>query len=125
MGRFLLHWLSLALALWLTAWLLPGIHLTDGWALAFGTLAVGLVNALVRPVLWLLTLPLTVLTLGLFYLVVNGVSFALAAWFVPGFTVDNGWQAILGALVCGLLSWLLGVVTGTGDDRRRPARESS
>lgn len=120
MIRFIFHWLSLALALWLTAWLLPGVHLEDGWALAWGTLAVGLVNALVRPILALITLPLTVITLGLFYLVVNGVSFAIAAWFVPGFTIESGWQAILGALVCGLLSWLLGVVTN--DSAPEPAK---
>ena len=119
MGRIVLHWLSLAVALWLTAWLLPGIHLTDGWALALGTLALGLVNALIRPILALLTLPLTVLTLGLFYFVVNGISFAIAAWLVPGFTVESAWQAILGALVCSLLSWLMGIITGDGDKRRR------
>jgi putative membrane protein len=123
MGRILLHWLSLAVALWLTAWLLPGVHLADGWALALGTIALGLVNALVRPVLALLTLPLTVFTLGLFYLVVNGVSFAAAAWLVPGFSVDSAWQAILGALVCSLLSWLLGVITGDGDRKKRKKEE--
>ncbi|TVQ88837.1 MAG: phage holin family protein [Deltaproteobacteria bacterium] len=122
MVKFLLHWFGLALALWLTAWLLPGVELADRWALLFGTLALGFVNALVRPVLLLITLPLTVLTLGVFYLVVNGVSFALAAWLVPGFTVSSWWQAILGALVCGLLSWLIGVVTGKD---REPTQEAA
>ena len=112
MVRFLLHWLGLAVALWLTAWLLPGVELSDRWALLFGTIALGLVNALVRPLLLLITLPLTVITLGVFYFVINGLSFALAAWLVPGFTVSSWWQAILGALVCSLFSWLIGVVTG-------------
>jgi putative membrane protein len=66
------------------------------------------VNAFVKPALVVLTLPITILSLGLFYLVVNGIDFALAAALVPGFAVASLGAAILGALVVGLGSWLLG-----------------
>ena len=75
-------------------------------------LVLGIVNAIVRPVMVLLTLPVTILTLGLFYLVVNGVAFALAAFLVPAFTVDSFGWAVLGALVTGLVSWFVGSIVG-------------
>jgi putative membrane protein len=68
----------------------------------------GLINALVRPVLVLLTLPLTILTLGLFYLVVNGIAFALAAALVPGFTVASLGSAVAGALIVSVVSAVIG-----------------
>src|SRR5215831_7500254 len=79
MMRFLTHWLTTGLALVVADWALVGIRLRSTKALIVGALVLGLVNALVRPVLVILTLPLTILTLGLFYLVVNGAAFALAA----------------------------------------------
>lgn len=121
MARFIVHWVTLGLALAATAWLLPGIDVAGWLPLLLGALVLGLVNAVVRPVLGLLTLPITLLTLGLFYLVVNGASFALAAWIVPGFTVSSFWSAIGGALVCSVLSWLFGLFTGDG---RRQTREA-
>lgn len=111
MRRFLLHWFSVTLALAVVAWIVPGVHLTSWAALILGGLAIGLANALVRPVLAFLTLPITVLTLGLFYLVVNGASFGLAAWFVRGFSVDSLGAAVVGALLVSLISsfveWVL------------------
>ena len=83
--RFLIHWAIVAAALWLAAHLVPGVIIRSVPALLIAALVLGLVNALVRPVLTILTLPITVLTLGLFYLVVNGAAFALAAALVPGF----------------------------------------
>lgn len=105
MTRFIAHWFVVGVALGVTAWLLPGVHVDSAVALIVGSLVLGFVNALVRPFLTLLTLPLTVLTLGLFYLVVNAAAFALAAWIVPGFTVDTLGAAMLGALLVSLVSW--------------------
>lgn len=119
MSRFLAHWFSIAVALAAAAWLLPGVRVDSWLALVFGALAIGLVNALVRPVLTWLTLPLTILTLGLFYLVVNAAAFGLAAWFVSGFHVDGLLPAVLGALITSLGS---AVVEGVVRDR--PARRS-
>lgn len=112
MTRFLLHWLVVAIALFATAYILPGVSVASWPALAVAALVLGLVNAVVRPVLLLLTLPITVLTLGLFYLVVNGLAFALAALVVPGFTVDGFGWAILGALLVSLFSGFVGLLAG-------------
>jgi putative membrane protein len=105
MPRFLLHWLVIAVALGAAARFVPGIHITSGPVLVLSALVLGLVNAIVRPVLVVLTLPLTVLTLGFFYLVVNGAAFGLAAALVPGFTVASLGAAVLGSLVVALVSW--------------------
>jgi len=74
MARFLLHWLVTAVALGAATRLVPGIHIASGPVLVFAALVLGFVNAIVRPVLVLLTLPLTVLTLGIFYFIVNGAA---------------------------------------------------
>ena len=84
-------------------------------ALAVSALVLGLVNAIIRPLLVLLTLPFTVLTLGLFYFVVNGLAFGLAAALVPGFSVASFFTAVLGALVVGVISWFIGVFGGRPD----------
>lgn len=109
---FLVHWAVIALALGVASYLLPGVHIASGIALAVAALVLGFVNAVVRPVLVILTLPITILTLGLFYLLVNAAAFGLAALLVPGFSVDSTGWAILGALVVGLISWLIGAFTG-------------
>jgi putative membrane protein len=108
MKRFLIHWLIIALALWVTAYILPGVHIESNQALAIAAIVLGLVNALVRPILTLLTLPITILTLGLFYLLVNGFTFMLASKVVPGFGVSGYWWAVLGALVVSIVSAFVG-----------------
>jgi putative membrane protein len=105
---FLIHWLVVAIGLAAAAYLVPGVHVSSGAALAFGALVLGFVNAVVKPVMILLTLPLTVLSLGLFYFVVNAAAFALAAALVPGFSVASFWAALFGALVVSLVSWFVG-----------------
>jgi putative membrane protein len=109
MGRFLIHWVITAIALGVATWLLPGVNVVSGLALAVAALVLGFVNAVIKPILVILTLPITILTLGLFYLVVNGLAFALAALIVPGFTVTSFGQAILGALIVGIVSWFVGL----------------
>ena len=110
MISFLVHWLVQAAALLVTVRLVSGVSVASYGVLAVAALVIGLVNALVRPLLTILSFPLTVLTLGLFYLVVNGACFALAAALVPGFRVDGCGTAILGALVMSVVGWLLGKV---------------
>ena len=107
---FLAQWLVVGIALAVTVYLVPGVVVTSTTALLLAALVLGLVNALVRPVLTLLTLPLTILTLGLFYLVVNGVAFALAAAITPGFHLDGFGSAIIGALLVSIVSWLVGLL---------------
>jgi putative membrane protein len=108
MIRLLFHLVATGAALYLAARFVPGIEIVDLPALALATIVLGLVNALVRPVLFFFTLPITCLTLGLFYLVVNGAAFGLTARLVPGFRVDGVVPAVLGALVVSVLSTVLG-----------------
>lgn len=111
MPSFLLRWATTALAIGVAAQVLPGIRVDSVWAAVVAALLLGLVNVTLRPILLLLTLPLTVVTLGLFALVVNGAMLALVASVVKGVHVAGFWSAMLGAilisLVGGLLSWLL------------------
>jgi putative membrane protein len=114
MQGFLAHWIASALALAVAAWLLPGVAVGSLAALLVAALVLGFLNAVVKPVLVLLTLPLTVLTLGIFYLILNGVMFALASVLVPGFHVAGFGAAFLGALVMGVVSMMLAAVFGGG-----------
>ena len=114
MTRFLTHWLIVAIALSAAAWLVPGVRISSWTALLIGALVLGFVNAVVRPIMVFLTLPITLLTLGLFYLVVNGAAFALAAAVVPGFEVLGCGAAILGALSVSLVSWFVGLFATDG-----------
>ena len=108
MNRFFAHWLTTALALGVAGWILPGVTISSLTTLLVAALVLGFVNAVVKPILVLLTLPITVMTLGVFYLVVNGMAFALAAWLVPGFHVRSFGWAMLGALLVGAVSWFIG-----------------
>lgn len=104
--QLLLRWLINGLMLLLVAYLFPSITLTGLFSALFTALLLGLVNALIRPVLLVLTLPITVLTLGLFTLVINGLLFWLVSALVPGFHVAGFWSAFWGALVYSVLSWV-------------------
>lgn len=110
MSSLLVHWIVLAIALWLTSSVVPGVSFASWGALVVGALALGLVNTVIRPVLTFLTFPITLVTLGLFYLVVNGVAFSLAAFLVPGFQVASFPAAMLGAFLTGLMAWVVGAV---------------
>src|ERR1700720_3250378 len=109
--RILVHWFITTVALVIAAWLVPGIRVErEAWTI-FAAMAVilGLVNAFVRPLLKLLSCPLIILTLGLFVLVINGVTLWLAStiavkWFRIGFYVDGFWPAFLGALIVSIVS---------------------
>jgi len=105
--RLLLHWLINALVLMALPWILPSIRVDSFHSALIGALIIGLLNTLIRPVLIVLTLPITILTLGLFTFVINALLFWFAASFIRGFTVDGFWSAFLGALVYSLISWAL------------------
>ena len=94
-----------AFALWAATQLVPGIHVSGPVSLLFTALVFGLVNAVVRPVAVLLSLPLTVVTLGLFLLVVNAAMLGLTALLNPWFRIDGFWPAFWGAIVVSLVSW--------------------
>jgi putative membrane protein len=122
--RLLIRWLVTSIALLVAAWIVPGIHVTpDSWTVFAGmALILGLVNAIIRPILKLLSCPLIILTLGLFVLVINGVTLLLASriatsWFGVGFHVDGFWPAFLGALIVSIVSVALHALLG---DKRQP-----
>jgi putative membrane protein len=120
MRGFLVRLLITALGLWVAGQLLVGIGFDSTGALIVSALLLGVVNAVIRPIILILTLPLTVLTLGLFILVVNGISLALVAWLVPGFHIAGLWSATVGAIIVGLTSWAASAfVGGSGRIERR------
>lgn len=102
-------WLINAAALYATARLLAGVRVDSPEALIGGALAIGFVNAVVRPILRVVTFPITVLTLGLFYFVLNGLMFQLAASLIPGFELDGLVAAVGGALVMSIVATVLHV----------------
>jgi len=113
MRGFLLRLLITALGLWAASAIVHGIVFSGIGSLIVAALLLGIVNAVIRPLILILTLPLTLITLGLFILVVNGISLALVAALVPGFAVSGLWAATLGAIVVSLTSWLGSTFVGS------------
>ena len=106
MKGFLFRLVITGLGLWAAETIVPGVRI-DGWGnLVVAALLLGIVNAVIRPIILILTLPLTILTLGLFILVVNGISLSLVAWLMPSFSLSGLGAAILASMVVGLTSWL-------------------
>ena len=106
--RFLIWWLVLAIAVGLTAGLLPGVHIDGGIGALFGIALVwGLVDGIIGPIARLLSLPLTILTFGLFLLVVNGLLFLFTAWLVGALHVDSFLWGVVGALVLTIITWIV------------------
>ena len=115
MRSLVLHWLLNAAALWVAAWLLPGLDFQGTLLQLLMVAAVfGIVNSLLRPILTVLTCPLIVVTLGLFTLVINALMLLLTGWLSVrwdlGFTVTGFWAAFLGGLVVGLVSVVLSLL---------------
>lgn len=104
--RFLLRAAVAALGLWLATVLVSGFTIATPGSLVLAALVLGVCNALVRPVLLILTLPITVVTLGLFLLVVNAAVVGLTAWLVPGFTIAGFVPALIGSLIVSITGWI-------------------
>jgi putative membrane protein len=105
--RFLVRLLLNGIAVFVAAHVVPGITVTSPAAALIAGVILGVVNALVRPLLILLTLPFTLITLGLFLFVVNAICLGLVAWLVPGFSLSGFLAALVGAIVISAVSWLL------------------
>ena len=105
--RLLVGWIINALALLALPYLLQSVQVDNIWSALFAALVLGFVNVLVRPVLVLLTLPVTVLTLGLFIFVINGLMFWMVGSLVNGFHVAGFWPGVLGAFLYSIISWAL------------------
>lgn len=114
--KLIIRWVIASLALFAAAWLVPGIRVEGtGWIVyALMAIVLGFINAVVRPLLKLLTCPLIILTLGVFVLVINGITLSLSAWIANqlgiGFYVDGFWSALLGALIVSIVTIILSAV---------------
>ena len=117
MLRFIVQFLVTCLALWLAARIVPGVGFTDTPTLLLAAILLGVANAVVRPILTIVTFPLTIITFGLFLLVVNAATIGLVAMLLGGFVVDGLWAGIGAAIVTGVVSWIAGWFIG--EDSRR------
>lgn len=110
---FLLRAAITALGLWVASEILDGLVFESPSKLLVAAILLGVVNAFVRPLAFILTLPLTVLTLGLFLLVLNAAMVGLVAWIVPGFEISGFWTAVGAALIVSLVSWAASSAIGS------------
>ncbi|MGO9421879.1 phage holin family protein [Roseiarcus sp.] len=107
MEGFLIRAVVVGIGLWLASQIVPGVEFRSTESLIAAALLLGIVNAFVRPVLIILTLPIALVTLGFFLLVINGLMIELVAWFLKGFVVAGFWPAFFAAIVVGLTSWVM------------------
>ena len=107
MTAFLIRWLVTTIAVFAAEKIIPGIHCHSAGALLGASLLLGIINAFVRPILLLLSIPFIILTMGLFILVVNALMQMLVAQIIPSFAVDGFWSAFFGSIVISFVSWIL------------------
>jgi putative membrane protein len=112
MRGVLIRWFVLTLAVLAASWLLDGIRVDGLGPAVLAAATLGILNAFLRPLLILLTLPITILTLGLFTFVINALMLQIVSAVIPGFAVRGFWTAVIGALIIGAVSWLLNVFIG-------------
>ena len=122
LAEFFLRWFVTAVSVFVAAWIVPWIDYTSFTGLAFASLLLGIINALVRPLLLILCLPLILVTMGLFILVLNALLLWLVSGILPGssFTVSGFWAAFWGGLVISMISWILSAFFRGSDGRIYP-----
>ena len=111
MTKFALRAVIAALGLWVATQLVGGLNIVDPMTLIIAALLLGVCNAFVKPILVILTLPITIISLGLFLLVINAAMLALVAWVLPGFTIAGFWPAVLGAIVISITGLIGSMLT--------------
>jgi putative membrane protein len=116
--RFLVRLFLNGVAILVAAWLVPGLQLDGPGSALLAGVILGFVNAIIRPVLFFLTLPFTLLTLGLFIFVLNAICLGLTAAVLPGFGIASYWSALLGAFVVTVVSWILNGLFVGKEERR-------
>ncbi len=119
MLAFLIRWGITTIAVMAAAWIIPGIRYESSGVLLGASLLLGIINAFVRPILLLLSLPFILVTMGLFIFVVNALLMLLVSSVVPGFVVDGFWSAFFGAIIVGLVSLVLSSFFRASDGRVR------
>ncbi|MBA3478707.1 MAG: phage holin family protein [Lautropia sp.] len=116
--KLLLGWAINAVALILLPYIVPAVQIRGFGTALVVALVIGLLNTFIRPVLFILTLPITVLTLGLFTLVLNGMMFWMASRFIDGFAIAGFWWAVLAALIYSIISWAISSLLIGGEEKR-------
>ena len=117
---FLLHWLVTSLSLWVASYVFSGLRFADTASLVISALLLGFANAIVRPLLVVLTLPLTLVTLGFFLLVINALMMLLVSSLVRGFTISGFWTAFFASIFIAVLSFLIELFLGSGPPSQPP-----
>lgn len=107
MRIFLLKWFINALAILITTYLVKGIEASGPGAIFMAALLLGILNALIRPILIILTLPINILTLGLFTFIINGAMLWFVSFLIKGFMIQSFWAAVIGALFISIVSWII------------------
>ena len=107
MNGIFVRWLILTFAIIISAYLLDGIHVSGFISAFFAAAILGILNAFFRPILFILTLPINILSLGFFTFVINAVMLLMVSGVIPGFEVDGFWSAVFGSLLISLVSWAL------------------
>jgi putative membrane protein len=125
MTAFLVRWLITTVAVFAAERLLPGIHCEGVAALLGASLLLGIINAFVRPVLLLLSLPWIILTMGLFIVVINALLLMLVSAIIPPFQVDGFWWAVAGSIIISIVSWILSSFFRGSDGRIYPITHHS
>ena len=104
MISMILKWLVFALIIMFVGWIIPGFDVQNIWAALIAVIVIALINAFIKPLILLLTLPINILTLGIFTLVINALLFMFAAYLVPGINVDGFWSALLASVLISVFS---------------------
>ena len=110
MSRLIFKWIAFSLVIMFVAWLIPGINIENFWVAMIAAIVIALINAVIKPILMLLTLPINIMSLGIFTLVINAILFMFVAYVVPGIEVSGFVSAFLGSLLLAIfgafISWL-------------------
>ncbi len=117
MLNFFLTWVLSAISLGITAYIVPGFTISSWQAAAVGVVVMALVNAIIKPIITIFTLPLTLLTLGLFLFIVNAISISLVAYLTPGFSISSFWAALFGSIVLSLVSSLFNQILAQSNNQ--------
>lgn len=118
MQGVLVRWLITTIAILIIPYVISGVQVQSFWSALFAAAILGVLNALVRPLLILLTLPLTILSLGFFILIINALLFELAAAIVPGINVSSFWSALFASIIVSLVSWIMNSMVAGGESDR-------
>ena len=110
MQGLFIRWIILTSAVLITSFLMDGIHVNGFFSAFFSAALLGVLNAFFRPILLILTLPINILTMGLFTFIINAVLLMMAQGVIPGFRIDGFWSAVLGSIIIGFISWILNIL---------------